>query len=154
YPSIGWQPQQPTSVKSFLPFESSGACERVSCCEWHLSHLDCMNAPLYFLPITVTSSVRGAFLWWSCSPCRKPRGRTALVAAPALRSVTHPALPPLHVQSWAPRASSSFSSPFKASRAGLRETPFHSAFSSVSTAPAPSLSTVLVFASERACGPQ
>src|SRR5467141_5134031 len=63
YPSIGWQPQQPTSVKSFLPFESTGACASVSCCEWHLSHLDCMNAPLYFLPITVTSSVRGSFQW-------------------------------------------------------------------------------------------
>jgi len=63
YPSIGWQPQQPTSVKSFFPFESSGACESVSSCEWHLSHLDCMNAPWYFLPITVTSSVSGSFQW-------------------------------------------------------------------------------------------
>jgi hypothetical protein len=25
YPSVGWHPQQPTSVKSFFPFERTGA---------------------------------------------------------------------------------------------------------------------------------
>src|SRR5438067_8364787 len=191
YPSSGWQPQQPTSVKSFLPFESSGACESVSSWVWHLLHFDCMNAPLYFLPMTVTSSVSGSFQSWSSSPWRKARCRTPLVWEPSPPwQVVHPnvsglcalvsssqrcgcvrktgftskglvfaassnaASVSLSVQACETRSSRGFSSPLVASSAGLRETPFHCGFCSVSTAPFASFSTVFVFANQRAFGPQ
>src|SRR5437016_838828 len=177
-------------MKSFLPFESSGACESVNCWVWHLSHFDCMNAPLYLRPITFTSSVSGSFQSWSSSPCRKARWRTPLVWTPCPPwQVVHPnvsglcalvrssqrwgcvrktgftsngsvftasssaATVSLSEQACATLSSIGFSSPSIASRAGLREMPFHSGFCSTSTAPFASLRTVFVFPNQAAVGP-
>src|SRR6266436_4828149 len=178
-------------MKSFLPFESSGACESVSSWVWHLSHFDCMNAPLYLRPITFTPSVSGSFQSWSSSPWRKARWRTPLVWTPwppwqvvqpnvsglcalvrssqrwgcvrktgltsngsVFTASSSAATVSLSEQACATLSSTGFSSPSIASRAGLREMPFHSGFCSTSTAPLASLRTVFVFANQRAFGPQ